>query len=421
MAWSTISFNQNGGTGGETRTLYINYSTSSSQYKINYFATAQSTSSSYRITQVNVPTKSGQLFAGYYFNNTALVSSTGSLTNYVGVYMSSLPSGTLTAMWRNYTIVTIGTNGGSGGTDKIYRRLSDGKCFAEYTLKNPVDTITKPKKYGYDFAGAKYNNVVVIDASGSITAAFRSMSLSVLSITATAQWQTKTNSFGEVQDWFGLANANLVPIASESGDNKQRVCVSNATWSGTTQNGGAGKYDTSVNQLSGTWRNPSVTYKIVKDCTVNVQLGKAYSGSGSTISGFMITEAEIATAANQFPTLTVRAVANEGADAINTFSLSCAVVARSKAQNLMNATSGGGKLQTCVLVATCEPVVLAENMMPCASDVVHGKIIVNANFVAPSMENAPTAANGFTSLGEPKQTTEAYYQTWQFAAEKEMA
>ena len=60
-------------------------------------------------------------------------------------------------------------------------------------------------------------------------------------------------------------------------------------------------------------------------------------------------------------------------------------------------------------------------MMPCASDVVHGRLEVAATTIAANGENAPTAGGNFTSVGEPKQQNEASYTVYTLNAQKEIA
>lgn len=215
--------------------------------------------------------------------------------------------------------------------------------------------------------------------------------------------------FGQVEDFFNLASNALIPTASTNGDNKQRICVAHT-----------GKYEPGVGATSGIWRNPLVTYVVAENTTVKVTLGKAFAG-GSNLSGYMIVAVTVETRVGQFPTVTVEAVANEGANAINQFAVSIPVVARSKAQNLLNAVRGGGYLNACIVRASCDPVVIAENMMPCASDVVHGRLEVAATTIAANGENAPTAGGNFTSVGEPKQQNEASYTVYTLNAQKEIA
>jgi hypothetical protein len=221
----------------------------------------------------------------------------------------------------------------------------------------------------------------------------------------------------DITDYFSLASASLVAVASTTGDTKQHVAAAHR-----------GKYESGVNATSGIWRNPSVTYQVIADMTLTVMLGKGFSGASGR-SGYMITSVEIVTQIGQFPTVTVSAVANEGANAVNNytvnankFKVSVAIKARSKAQNLMTALSGGGQLQRLTLVATCDPVVCVLGAMPCASDIVNGRYELSAETLAASGENAPTATSsgGFTIIGTPKTVRDGDFVRYEVEARKEM-
>lgn len=414
MAWYTVNFDANGGTLNSTSPLYYN----SSGY---YWATAKNTGTSYRIYSITKPTRANYIFNGFWTgsnnNGTQVVSTGGSLINSVTNPFSSSTQ-TVYAGWHNYATITLDRNGGSGGTATFYYKLNGGGFYSNTALTSAITSITPPTGAGV-FRGYSLNGVLYIDEQGNFTPALLSATINA-NYTLTAQW----TKFGDVTDYFGFASANLIPISSDSGDGKRRTCAANATWSGSSQNGGAGRYSSGVNDIGGIWRNPTVTYRVVGDVTFSTQLGKAYSatksGSTMTISGWMITSVRVQTAVGKFPTITVSAVANEGANAINLFSVSVSVVARARAQYLMSAVSGGGNLQTCDIEASCTPVVCAENNMPCASDVVGGKYVARATTYAPGGDTAPTAGNGFTSVGEPKACGDKDYPMWSITAEKEI-
>ena len=231
--------------------------------------------------------------------------------------------------------------------------------------------------------------------------------------TAVAKWDPH---FGRVVDWFGLASDWLVPVSSDSGDAMKRVAPSNG-----------GKFASGVNETGGVWRSPSVTYRVAKHGRLSVTLGKAFSaqrsGGRMTVSGYMIVSAAVRTALGDFPTVTVRGAANEGADAINKFTFAVDVKAWSDAQNLLgavSATAGGGLLQEMEVVASCSPVVLEENLMPCASDVVDGVIDASVVTVASHDDAAPAAANGFTVVAQPQAHGCDALKTWRVAMRKEM-
>lgn len=414
MAWYTVNFDANGGSGTSPTTAYYN----SSGY---YWATAKNTGVSYRLYSITKPTRANYVFNGFWTgsnnNGSQVVNASGSLINSVTNPFSSSTQ-TVYAGWHNYATITLDRNGGSGGTASFYYKLNGGGFYSNTALTSAITSITPPTGAGV-FRGYSLNGVLYIDEQGRFTQALLSAAIST-NYTLTAQW----TKFGDVTDYFNFASANLIPISSDSGDGKRRTCAANATWSSGSQNGGAGRYSSGVNDIGGIWRNPTVTYRVVGDVTFSTQLGKAYSatksGSTMTISGWMITSVRVQTAVGKFPTITVSAVANEGANAINLFSVSVSVVARARAQYLMSAVSGGGNLQTCDIEASCTPVVCAENNMPCASDVVGGKYVARATTYAPGGDAAPIAGNGFTSVGEPKACGDKDYPMWSITAEKEI-
>ena len=519
MAWTTATFNQNGGSGGETRTLYANYSTWTYEgvtyYEFEYFATRQSTSSTYRVKTVAVPTKAGYEFAGYYsptdsqfvqpsgnvldngytgtrfsnaipfqlaarwnlvyttatldagggsggtstfyrrpsdgkcfsdaaltteisaivpptrggylfagatYNGVTVIDSSGNFTAAFAAMEITAASITVVAQWTgDSTTVTVSANGGTGGTSTFYRRMSDGVCFADADFTLEISYISLPTRQGYDFIGATYNGATVIDSAGNFTAAFADMSISAASITVTAEWQLAGSTFGSIVDFFGLASDTLIPIASDNGDNKKRVCVTNASWSynNPPEQTYAGRYSSGVDSTSNTWRNPSVTYRVVGDMTFVCQLGKAFAKSGS-ISGYMIAEVEIATLIGEFPVVRVEGVANEGANAINLFNVSVAIEGAAHAQNLAGAIGGDCILQRCTFRAKADPVVLAENNFPCASDVVRGQMTVIADMIAETSSDAPSAANGFAMVGNPKRGRDGLFESYAVTLQKEI-
>ena len=422
MAWRTISFNNNGGSGTSPTTLY--YQTSN----YGYWATAKNTGTSYRIYSLSsLPTRSGYIFAGFYTgtscNGTQFVSSGGSL------YTGTDPGGDITiyAGWRNYATITLNKGEyGTGGTTTFYYKLNGGGFYSNTSLTTAITSITPPTGGG-TFTGYKLNGVTYIDRNGNFTAALLNATITQ-NYTLTASW------LGGIIDYFNLASSALVPIAATTGDTYHRVAV---------QHGG--KYESGVNEVGKVWRNPSVTYVVKADTTVAVQLGKAWKprntsggeasvgASNIAISGYMITTVEIVTEVGKFPTVTVSAVANEGANAVNNFTVnankfnvSVPVVARSKAQNLLNAISGGGYLQRVALVGTCDPVVCEENLMPCASDIVNGRYELTAETLAANGEAAPTMAaasgtnGGFALLDVPRQGRDCDFLRYQIEARKEM-
>ena len=347
------------------------------------------------ITSVPVPEREGYVFLGYFTaGGMQAVGSTGDVVEFVGDDGDIV----LTAKWNAATYTLS---------------FSDGSTSKTVAYDSQIGTLPTPTvPAGLVFEGWVVDGVIV-----SSSTVWRWAS----DVEAIPQFgKPKSAGFADVTDWFNLASSALVPISSDSGDVRKRTCVTNASWSGGKQNGGAGRFSADVSEVGGTWRNPTVTYRVCADVDLGVTLGKAYAASGADVSGYMITGVRVSTAVGAFPTVTVTATANEGVNAINLFSVSIPVKARSRAQNLLNAISGGGQLQTCDVVASCSAVVCEENNMPCASDVVQGRYTVNATTYAPNGESAPAGANGFTSVGRPRSGGDVDYAAWSITVEKEI-
>ena len=420
MAWRTITLNNNGGSGTSPTTLYYN----TTGY---YWATAKNTGTSYRIYSLTSrPTRTNHIFVGFFTNTSGgpqMILASGILE------IGNDPGGNVTiyARWNNYATITLNRGEyGTGGTAAFYYKLVGGGFYSNTALTTAITSITPPTGGG-TFGGYKLNETLMIDRSGAFTPALLSHTFSA-DATLLASW------IGGCIDWFGLSSSALVPIASTTGDTRHRVAVSHG-----------GKYESGVNEVGKVWRNPSVTYVVKANTTVAVQLGKAWKprnaagqevavgASTIAVSGFMITTVEIVTEVGKFPTVTVSAVANEGANAVNNFTVnankfnvSVPVVARSKAQNLLNAISGGGHLQSCRLVAACDPVVCEENLMPCASDIVNGRYELSAETLAPNGEAAPTMTaasgtnGGFALIDDPQQGRDCDFVRYTIQARREM-
>ena len=384
LANCEITLNPKGGIGG---TSVIYYDIVNQRFCIDE-------NTRYAITEVTPPTKNGYTFAGYYTQETGGEQAIDADGLFVAGYAAE-DDAILFAHWVEIPIggkytLSFDTNGGTGNPSPI-----------EVQVGVEVGDLPTTSMIGFVFVGWYIGIIQIVpDTIWMIEE----------NSTAVAHWErANANSFGRVVDYFYNDNPALVPIESGNGDNKQRICVSHV-----------GRYESGVSQVSGVWRNPFVRYAVVNSCTVEAVLGKAWPNVGRSVSGYMLVRVTVDTAFAQWPVVTFEAVANEGADAINKFNIAVQVSARTKAQNLLGAVSTGGKLHRCTLVASCDPVVVAENMMPCASDVVHGKLTVSAETISPKSENAPTAANGFVSIGEPKQTAEKAYTGYSITAEKEI-
>lgn len=445
------------------------------------------------ITAIVPHTRECFAFAGCYSSNNTTSTLRVSPDGTIADDWTPTAAATIYAQWTRVSWkITLNKQSGTGGTDALYYRIDGGGLYVDDLCNTAATGVTPPTRTGYTFSGfysATSGGTQYTDADGAILAAFTSLTPTA-AVTTYARWaantytltfnynggthgaETKTVTFGSavgtlptttrtpdvfngwyvdgtkitadtvwsiaedkmaearwtlaiaasVEDHFGLASSALVPIASTTGDEYHRATAAHN-----------GKYESGVNQISGIWRNPSVTYVVKANTTVSVQLGKAFaavkSGSTMTRSGYMITTVEIVTEIGKFPTVTVSAVANEGANAVNNFTVnankfnvSVAVVARSKAQNLLNAISGGGYLQRVTLRGTCDPVVCEENLMPCASDIVNGRYELSAETVAPNGGAAPTMASsaGFAMVGVPKVGADSNFVRYSIDGRKEM-
>ncbi|MBQ1429619.1 MAG: InlB B-repeat-containing protein [Kiritimatiellae bacterium] len=448
------------------------------------------------ITAVNTPRLECWQFLGYYSassGGTQLVAADGEILPAFVALGTSAPS-TIYAQWQRVSYrLDVNAQGGEGG-GPIYCDGTTAAFFSDDLLTNELESYPVPERPGYDFLGCftaasggelriaadgDFDDLPVFATDGgtifaqwqartftlafdyaggdgateekSVTygeavgtlptpttgptadAVFEGWTIDGIPFDAATIWQRETDAtarakwrtnFSNVEDFFNLASPSLVPVASNSGDQYHRVAVSHG-----------GRYEAGVTATGGIWRNPSVTYRVIRDTTVFVKLGQGYAatftGTGASrrmaVSGYMITSVEINTEVGAFPTVTVTAEANEGANSVNNFAVNAnrfnvavPVRARSKAQNLLDAVSGGGPLQRCSLVATCDAVVVEDNLMPCASDIVDGRYELSAETVAPNGEAAPTMASGFALVGVPKQENDGGYIHYTVDARKEM-
>lgn len=343
---------------------------------------------------VAVPTRPGHSFGGYADGDVQVVDASGEIV-LAEAFAADMEA---TAAWTaNVYILSFDYSGGDGDVPR--KSVTFGQAIGAL----PDATRARASFAGWALDGGVVDDTTVWSVPGDAT--------------AVAQWDLE---FGGATDYFSVGNPALVTVSSTSGDECRRVAVAHG-----------GKYEAGVNEAGGTWRNPSVTYAVKADTTVSVRLGQAFAAERRngvmTRSGYMITAVEIRTEVGRFPTVTISATANEGENAVNNFAVnagrfnvSVPVVARSRAQNLLGAISGGGHLQRVTLLATCDPVVCEENMMPCASDIVNGRYELDAETVAPADEAAPTASSGFAAIGTPVSGMDGAYRSYAIKARKEM-
>ena len=298
-----------------------------------------------------------------------------------------------------------------------------------------IDYIPIPVKSGKIFlgwftsasGGTRYTAGMTCDWSGTLT--------------LHAHWSDDV--FGNLTDWFGLETPDgpLMLVDSEDGATRS---VTETSHSGAlaiqTADSPVGAFE-----RGGILMNPTCIYRIRKSGTVQIKAGKAYgsatiTGTGTasnpyraTKSGYMLVQAEYATSADGEPLLVVRGTANEGyvwtngrmvsqlTDAINQWTVNLTVNPDHIAQDPMNAVSGGGEMTECKTLITCDPVVPIEGGMPCASDVVHGKVVVTATTNAYLGESAPTASGSFVEInGDPNSETDVDFTTYAFKAERSL-
>ena len=376
--WSRVSYEMAlDSAGGETATESVFCDISENTYYEDDLLQVE-------VTSVPVLVRTGHTFLGYFTASTGgtqVINAAGLITRSTKLTQDE----TAYAQWEvKVETLVFDYNGGTGSM-----------ASKQVTYGQPIGTLPTASRVRASFVGWFIDGVQVTALTP----------FTFNSLVAVAQWNLQ---FGGVTDWFGFASNALRPISSDSGDNRQRICVSHT-----------GRWEPNVGETSGVWRNPTVTYQVVRDASINITLGKAFGG-GSGISGYMITGVKVSTAIGKFPTITVTATANEGRDAINLFNLTMSLLGRARAQNLMGAVSGGGQLQSCNLQASCTPVVIAENNMPCASDVVGGRLSVDATTYAPNAESGPTAGGGFIEVGAPKQCGDKSYLAWKIKAERDM-
>ena len=400
-----------------------------------------------------IPSRDGYVFRGFWQNadgGNQYVDSGGKISASYDLpqYVTSARR-TLHARWNQSNKITLFIGSGRRGTSALhFLRVSStttrwyGKAFFDSACRTSAAVggyVAVPRRGGYVFQGfytASTGGTQVINSTGKVLSGLTTLIQEATgNFTLYAHWRydSSYNFFGDVEDYFGLddlrwANTGLsavgsyrsgipvVAVSSSLGAGVPRQCVRNCS---------AGRTATAT-ATGCEWVNPSVTYEILADTTVIVNLGESWDAVTSfgamTRSGYMITSVEVSTAAGQRPTITVRATANEGRPAINIFPVSIAVSARSKAQILMNGVSliDGAKLTACKVVATCDPVVLAENLRPVASDVVNGRLELSAEGLQLSEGASLAAAGGFERTGGDVDGGESSFRVIKLTAVKEI-
>lgn len=342
------------------------------------------------IASVDVPVRAGHDFKGYWTSSTGgtkYVDADGAIL--CGAFSADVQ---LYAQWqvRTYT-ATFDYNGGSGTP-------------ASKTVTWGVEIGTLPTPANPPFPNSVFEGWTL---NGLVVTASFSWNFDG-NATLVAKWKT---GFGDVEDFFGLSTPALVPFDSESGEERPRVV--------TREYGRAAADAMSAVR----WRNPTVRYMVVGDISFAFVLGRGfpalYSGNTKVATGYMMTSVTVETGLRQFPVVTVNGVANEGGkkgvDAVQTYPFSVTLVARARPQDPMGAITGGGNLQTCTTTFSCNPVVLAENQQPCASDVVNVTCEVSAQTHAVGMEDAPAVTPGSGFAEAVKSDVRAGTDRWRYS------
>ena len=398
----TLRFNPTGGTVSETeRTVTINEP----------------------IGELPVPTKYANTFLGWF------TARDGGEEWDEDTVFENTDDTTLYAHWETdpQFVRTISLNA-EGGT------VSPSTVSCTYGL--PLDILPIPVNSGNIFlgwftattGGNRYSSGTTCDWSGTLT--------------LHAHWTEDV--FGNLTDWFGLETADgpLMLVASTDGATRSVTMTSHSgALAIQTADSSVGAFE-----RGGILMNPTCTYRIRKEGTVQINLGKAYgsatiTGNGTTSnpyrvakSGYMLVQAKYATAADGEPVLVIRGAANEGyvwqsnrmvsqlTDAVNKWTINNFPVNPDHiAQDPMGAVSGGGELTDCKTLVTCDPVVPIENGMPCASDIVHGKVVVTATTNAYGGENAPTARLPFIETnGVQPDESDVDFTSYAFQAERSL-
>jgi len=327
----------------------------------------------------------------------------------------------LYAQWGAMTPVYLSKGQGSGGTDHFLYNPYNGRF---YIGTDEVTAIVPPTREGYVFYGYYDANsedserVRYVDGNGRILQ-------DLVSSNPTSEI-TIYASYGEtigLMDYFGAEGNILMLSQAESGESRNEVETLGST--GTGNSFRAGHYDITASDSSkgAFWKsdaviNPKCTYKVKASGSVSFVLGHAWN----TASGkYFLTSVEYKTAADGEPILVLTGTANEGADAINLWTVTFNVSPDHIAQDPLNAISGGGELLECSLKASAEPVVPYENGVPCASDIVGGKIVVSAVTAAYLGELKPVARSPFVECtGVNKSITDVDSMTYSIQATRSL-
>jgi len=189
-------------------------------------------------------------------------------------------------------------------------------------------------------------------------------------------------NFNQLVDYFNLEGGNLQLKSSDAGKGRA-----------VTMMGANGVIVADF--VAPSALNPVCVYEVVRAHTFELELGAKAANANA-----MIVSAVLATTLGNPPTITVSAVGNEGAAAVNRFTLSIPILARHRPQNLLNCVSLPSAnlldLNGCMLSASVVPTVLAPKGTPVASDVTEGRLEAQVDIFG----TAGTAGDGWTDTGD---------------------
>ena len=425
--WYEIVFDGNGGTLNSPSPLYFH----DDDIGVGWY-TKKNSSLDSEISRISIPTRNGWTFEGFRAGGKTYCDRDGKLN--LGIRDSMFLK--VKAEWNpEYQTVELDQGKGVGGTEEIYH--VNGTFYAERTCETIIDSIAPPSAFGI-FLGYWYGDTKVIDENGRITG------LANIAITDDIALSAQYLAIGGLTDYFELGSNALGCIESADG------CVMSIVE--TSHDGTlaiqAADSPVAAHKIYGRQLNPVVTYRVVGCGRVSLTLGKAHgqavrSAKKITIdgvsryvvetSGYMLTAFEFRTGADKIPTLTLFGTANEGymydsagnikpafTDAINKWTVEFDVCPDHVSQDVFGAINGGGELVDCTIRGECSAVVPLEYGMPCASDVVRGKIIVSAKTAAYGGEDEPTARAPFLAVQVNESNSDIDFTSYNIRAERSL-
>ena len=414
VSWK-VTFSKQGGEGGSD-CLY--YRIDGGGYYLDDLVVGETNS-------VAPPKRAGYGFSGYYAstspNADQYVTPDGTFTTDIAE-LSVSSAKTFYAQWtaNTYTI-TFDANGGRCEVES--KTVTFGEAVGE--LPSPLHG------EGYFIAWTMGGSPLTADTVWKIDR----------DAIAIASWDYH---FGRKRDFFFLDGDSLACIESADGCEMSAVETSHdGALAIQMEDSDVGAY-----RIYGRKLNPVVTYRVIGAASISLTLGKAYamatrSSSKITIdgvsryvaeeSGYMLTAFEYRTGADKIPTLTLFGAANEGyvhnssgvmtpklTDAINMWTVKFDVSPDHASQDVFGAIDGGGELLSCTTRGECTPVVPLELGMPCASDVVRGKLLVSAQTAAYGGEDAPTARAPFLAVQVNESNSDIDFISYNIRAERSL-